>query len=147
MIDDETINRWRANYGLVERNPIQAAQFWEMTNGGMAPAGAVAALGICLDELAEMQAELAEARRERDELVSIPDELADRFHCLAHAHQHRWHEALCSAKFQLDEAQRDLKGMHRIVAPMLKYWHDGHGLPAPIGFGLGLLNSAMKGTK
>ncbi len=73
MIDDETINRWRANYGLVERNPIQAAQFWEMTNGGMAPAGAVAALGICLDELAEMHAELAEARRERDRLREAID--------------------------------------------------------------------------
>jgi hypothetical protein len=62
VIGDETINRWRANYGLVERNPIQAAQFWKMTNGGMAPAGAVAALGICLDELAKMQAELAAER-------------------------------------------------------------------------------------
>jgi len=38
------------------------------------------------------------------ELVSIPDELAERFHCLAHAHKHRWHEALCSAMFQLSIA-------------------------------------------
>ncbi len=89
MIDDETINRWRANYGLVERNPIQASQFWEMTNGGMAPAGAVAALGICLDELAEMQAQLAEARRERDrlreafkEILRAADESDNHFYSL-----------------------------------------------------------------
>jgi len=53
----------------------------------------------------------ARAERAEQELVSIPDELADRFHCLAHAHKHRCHEALCSAVFQLERAEQEAAGL------------------------------------
>lgn len=49
--------RWRANYGLDKRSPEDAARWWD-DECGMAPAGAVAALGLALREL--------EARTSRD---------------------------------------------------------------------------------
>ena len=52
-VDQATIDGWRINYGLDKRTPAEAAQWWSDRLGGMAPAGAVAALGVALDELAE----------------------------------------------------------------------------------------------
>lgn len=53
-IDEETIQVWRINYGLDERSPADAMRWWE-TNLGSAPSGAVAALGLCLDEIEKLQ--------------------------------------------------------------------------------------------
>lgn len=50
-IDQATIDCWRTNYGLDKRTPAEAARYWGDTCAGMAPAGAVAALGVALDEL------------------------------------------------------------------------------------------------
>jgi hypothetical protein len=45
---------------------------------------------------------------ERDAAVrEIPVRDAERFICLAHPHNNRWEEALCSAKYQLDAAVRE----------------------------------------
>lgn len=52
-VDQATIDGWRINYGLDKRTPAEAAQWWSDKLGGLAPAGAVAALGVALDELAE----------------------------------------------------------------------------------------------
>jgi hypothetical protein len=41
------------------------------------------------------------------ERKALPPEDAERFVCLAHHHTNRWEEALCSAKYQLDEARED----------------------------------------
>lgn len=47
-------------------------------------------------------------RAERDaEVKTIPSDDAERFICLAHPHNHRWEEAMCSAKYQLDAAVRE----------------------------------------
>lgn len=48
MIDAETIRVWRINYGLDTRTPEQAGRWWSGEMHGCAPAGAVAALGLCL---------------------------------------------------------------------------------------------------
>lgn len=56
MIDDETINCWRINYGLDARTPEEAFRWWHEHMNGMAPAGAVAALGICLQEIFKIKA-------------------------------------------------------------------------------------------
>jgi len=45
---------------------------------------------------------------ERDAAVkALPPDDAERFICLAHPHNNRWEEALCSAKYQLDAAMRE----------------------------------------
>jgi hypothetical protein len=62
-IDDGAIRTWRINYGLDKRTPAQAAQWWYDNFDGKAPAGAVAALGVALDELEALRAEV-EALRE-----------------------------------------------------------------------------------
>ena len=56
MIDKETINTWRINYGLDKRTPEEAQRWWSYQQNGMAPAGAVAALGLCLQEIFNLQA-------------------------------------------------------------------------------------------
>ena len=61
-IDQATIDCWRTNYGLDKRTPAQAARYWSEACAGMAPAGAVAALGVALDEL---DAERKDAERYR----------------------------------------------------------------------------------
>ncbi len=134
MIDDETINRWRANYGLVERNPIQAAQFWEMTNSGMAPSGAVAALGICLDELAEMHAELAEARRDIEMaagelMVAMPQPGTDMARVmLANAMMRRERDEARRERDRLREAvevlQTDVYNLTQKVIPNIRKERD-----------------------
>jgi hypothetical protein len=44
---------------------------------------------------------------ERDAAVkALPPDDAERFICLAHPHNNRWEEALCSAKYQLDAVVR-----------------------------------------
>jgi hypothetical protein len=55
MIDAETIRVWRINYGLDTRTPAEAMRWWD-TQVGHAPPGAVAALGICLDEIERLRA-------------------------------------------------------------------------------------------
>jgi Lar family restriction alleviation protein len=52
LISAAMIECWRANYGLDQRTPADAARYWSDTCAGMAPAGAVAALGLALEELA-----------------------------------------------------------------------------------------------
>lgn len=55
MIDAETIRTWRINYGLDARSPAEAMRWWSGEMHGCAPAGAVAALGICLDEIERLR--------------------------------------------------------------------------------------------
>lgn len=50
-ISQESINCWRVNYGLDKRTPAGAMCWWSERANGMAPAGAVAALGLCLQEI------------------------------------------------------------------------------------------------
>ena len=49
-ITQEMVDCWRANYGLDTRSPVDAARYWSDACAGMAPAGAVAALGLLLQE-------------------------------------------------------------------------------------------------
>lgn len=68
-IDQATIDCWRANYGLDKRTPAQAARYWSEACAGMAPAGAVAALGVALDELAADRKDAERYRWLRDRAV------------------------------------------------------------------------------
>lgn len=58
-IDQATIDCWRVHYGLDKRTPAAAARYWGDTCAGMAPCGAVAALGVALDELEALREERA----------------------------------------------------------------------------------------
>jgi hypothetical protein len=44
------IECWRINFGLDKRSPKDAMRWWNDTMRGLAPAGAVAALGMLLQE-------------------------------------------------------------------------------------------------
>ena len=62
-VDQATIDGWRVNYGLDKRTPADAARYWADRCAGMAPAGAVAALGIALDDLDALRKDAEEAVR------------------------------------------------------------------------------------
>lgn len=64
-VDQATIDCWRANYGLDKRTPVEAMRYWADTCAGMAPAGAVAALGIALDDLAALRKDAERYRKLR----------------------------------------------------------------------------------
>ena len=55
MITDEMINDWRINYGLDVSSPEDAGRWWSERNDGKAPAGAVAALGLCIEEIERLR--------------------------------------------------------------------------------------------
>ena len=76
-VDDDTIRTWQINYGLDTRSPAKAASWWSEQLRGLAPAGAVAALGICIDEITRLRAE-----NERLRAAGIKARLA-----LAHAEE------------------------------------------------------------
>lgn len=59
---DELVACWRVNYGLDKRSPQDAWRWWN-NNGQPVTAGAVAALGLCLERLEQMEAKLKPARR------------------------------------------------------------------------------------
>ena len=62
MIDPETILAWKTNYGLDTRSPEKAAAWWHEKMAGKAPAGAVAALGLALEEIDRLRDELERCR-------------------------------------------------------------------------------------
>ena len=63
MIDAKTINCWKLNYGLDNRTPADAMRWWHDNDNGRAPAGAVAALGLCLDEIEALKATISRLLR------------------------------------------------------------------------------------
>lgn len=56
-LTDDMIQSWKANYGLDKRTPEDAARWWHDVFNGMAPAGAVAALGLCIQEIERLRGE------------------------------------------------------------------------------------------
>jgi hypothetical protein len=66
VIDHDMIACWKVNYGLDTRTPADAMRYWDERCNGMAPAGAVAALGLCIEHIERLRAELAEARRDAE---------------------------------------------------------------------------------
>ena len=64
-VDQATIDCWRINYGLDKRTPAQAAQWWGDNLRGLAPSGAVAALGVALDEIDALRDDAGRYRKMR----------------------------------------------------------------------------------
>lgn len=56
-VTPEMIDCWRANYGLDARTPADALRYWNERHAGIAPAGAVAALGLCIEEIERLRAD------------------------------------------------------------------------------------------
>lgn len=63
-ITPEMIECWRKNYGIDKERPEEAAKWWADHCDGMAPAGAVAALGLLLQKRVTVEEAVA-AERER----------------------------------------------------------------------------------
>ena len=63
-IDADTLNCWRINYRLDKATPEEAARWWNEQANGFAPSGAVAALGLCINEIERMRASLHEIAEE-----------------------------------------------------------------------------------
>lgn len=61
QLTDRHIAVWRINYGLDKANPADAMKWWAANCNNMAPAGAVAALGLALQEIDRLKAELSRA--------------------------------------------------------------------------------------
>jgi len=68
-ITQDEINCWRANYGLDIRTPADAMDYWSTRCAGTAPAGAVAALGLCIDEIATLRAQLAASETQAERMA------------------------------------------------------------------------------
>ena len=61
QIDATMLSDWRINYGLDTRTPAEAMRWWYDRMDGKAPAGAVAALGLCIDEIERLTANIKKA--------------------------------------------------------------------------------------
>jgi hypothetical protein len=61
-VDETLISDWRINYGLDARSPADAMRWWHQNMDGKCPAGAVAALGLCINEIEHLRAELETER-------------------------------------------------------------------------------------
>jgi hypothetical protein len=73
QIDAKMVADWRINYGLDTRTPAEAMRWWHDNMDGKAPAGAVAALGLCIDEIERLRAENEVLREiERDVSNALP---------------------------------------------------------------------------
>lgn len=73
QIDDKMLSDWRINYGLDTCTPAEAMRWWHDSMDGKAPAGAVAALGLCIDEIERLRAENEVLREiERDVSNALP---------------------------------------------------------------------------
>lgn len=57
LIDAKMLSDWRINYGLDTSTPSEAMRWWHDSMDGKAPAGAVAALGLCIAEIERLRAE------------------------------------------------------------------------------------------
>lgn len=72
QITDDMVDCWRINYGLDKRSPEDAMRWWDSRWSGHAPAGAVAALGLLLQEREALIAEIDRIRSgiEREERIA-----------------------------------------------------------------------------
>lgn len=77
MLDDETIRTWKANYKLDTMTPEGAMTWWYANNNGMAPAAAIAALGLALKEIERLKREVVsifeDLQDAEDELYGLDD--------------------------------------------------------------------------
>lgn len=69
-VTDDMIACWRINYGLDTKSPEDAMRMWNDQFNGRAPPGAVAALGLALQHIDQLRAEIA-ARKEADTRSTI----------------------------------------------------------------------------
>jgi hypothetical protein len=67
----EMVEVWKSNYGLAYNSPEDAMRWWEKATKGWAPAGAVAALGLCLIEIERLKAE-------RNEIIEMCAEVCEK---------------------------------------------------------------------
>ena len=81
-VDQDTIDCWRANYGLDKRTPAEAAKWWSDSMRGLAPSGCVAALGVALDELDALRKAAERYRWLRDRAYFDGDEGAATAWCV-----------------------------------------------------------------
>ena len=58
MVTQDMVDCWRVNYALDHLTPENAMRFWAENHGGWAPAGAVAALGLMLEEREQLRTAL-----------------------------------------------------------------------------------------
>lgn len=70
VIDAKMLSDWRINYGLDTRTPAEAMRWWHDNMDGKAPAGAVAALGLCIDEIERLRNALWKACGDDEDVVA-----------------------------------------------------------------------------
>jgi hypothetical protein len=76
----DMISCWKFNYGLDTRTPADAMRYWDERCNGMAPAGAVAALGLCIEHIERLRAELDAARRDAEQFSYLLHRAVDMLH-------------------------------------------------------------------
>ena len=105
QIDAKMLSDWRINYGLVSRTPAEAMNWWHDHMNGKAPAGAVAALGLCINEIERLTAALQWEQSRADRQGTHGDGCAD----WGPAHYECAIRDRDELRRQLDEAERDAR--------------------------------------
>ena len=82
-ITPDMIDAWLINYGLDKRSPGEAARWWCDEMEGKAPAGAVAALGLLLQERETMHQYTELYRWLRANLTGVIHLLGDQSICVS----------------------------------------------------------------
>jgi hypothetical protein len=100
-VDEKLISDWRINYGLDTRSPADAMRWWHDHMDGKCPAGAVAALGLCIDEIERLRSERLAFAQECDDLLA---ELAEARRALGEI---AWSN---DSQWQADRARAALEG-------------------------------------
>jgi hypothetical protein len=139
---------WQVNYGLDTRTPADAMRYWDERCNGMAPAGAVAALGLCIEHIERLRAELDAARRELEAVNG--ESHADRCAQFAvdadvdatsygiNRNPNAWWQSTvslaCTLEAQLAEARRERDRLREALkARQFKPYPDGP-MPGPFGW-------------
>lgn len=104
-VDAKMLNDWRTNYNLVGRTPAEAMRWWHDHMNGKAPAGAVAALGLCINEIERLTAALQWEQSRAERQGTHADGCAD----WGPAHYECAIRERDDLRRQLAEAERDAK--------------------------------------
>jgi hypothetical protein len=99
QITQDMIDCWRGNYGLDTRSPADAMRYWSDTGAGMSPAGAVAALGLLLEERDRLRFLLLRQYMADAALYAMPHDCTEAEHVAALTEHDAVH-ALLAAEFK-----------------------------------------------
>jgi glutathione S-transferase len=115
LITSQMLSDWRANYGLDKRTPIKAMHWWQDNMDGKAPAGVVAALGLCINEIERLTAERNALRDDNAKLNGWMEEEAQA--------AGRLQRKLNAAEEEIERLTASLKRANETAEHFERHWY------------------------